>query len=246
MLNKIINLSLIKILENIYYFYNRTFRSTKKISQNLKSNYSWSSINYNRIAVLNLIISNIKNTNLKYLEIGCDENKLFDSIPIKYKVGVDPNRGGNIKKTSDVFFAENNELFDIIFIDGLHTYQQVRRDAINALNSLEMNGWVVFHDMIPLSWEEQHVPRINSDWTGDCWKLIIELLNSKSLDFKIVTVDFGVLILRKTSKDYYIPDMQKTLDFANYDLFLENLKKMPLIKYEELEQYIQSAISSQS
>jgi len=239
MLKKILSVSLIQIFENIYYVYNRIFRSKKKVNQSLKLEYNWTNIHFNRIAVLNLIISYLKNNNLKYLEIGCDENRLFDSIPLKFKVGVDPNRGGNIRKTSDSFFAETNELFDIIFIDGLHTYQQVRRDAINALNHLEKDGWVIFHDMIPLSWEEQHVPRINSDWTGDCWKLIIELMNSRNIEFKIVTVDFGVLILRKTNEDYFIPNMESELDNANYDLFLENIKKMPLINFEELKQYIQ-------
>ena len=60
-----------------------------------------------------------------YLEIGCFNNELFGYINCKKKVGVDPYSGGTIRKTSDDFFLENKEVFDCIFIDGLHVYHQV-------------------------------------------------------------------------------------------------------------------------
>ena len=36
-----------------------------------------------------------------YLEIGCNRNKLFKTIPVEDKVGVDPKRGGTHRMTSD-------------------------------------------------------------------------------------------------------------------------------------------------
>ena len=51
--------------------------------------------------------------------------------------------------TSDEFFNQNNEKFDVIFIDGLHHYDQCQADAINSLKCLNKNGFIFFHDFIP-------------------------------------------------------------------------------------------------
>ena len=42
--------------------------------------FNWSDFNFNRIAVVNLILNSY--TEPKYLEIGCAYNALFNSIPI--------------------------------------------------------------------------------------------------------------------------------------------------------------------
>ena len=110
------------------YFYNRqidkkfgSFKTEKKIITD------WHKININRIALINAAISSIlkKNKTCNYLEIGCDDNYVFNSIilPEKNKIGVDPRSGGNLKITSDKFFKNNKRKFDVIFIDGLHIYE---------------------------------------------------------------------------------------------------------------------------
>ena len=102
-----------------------------------------------------------------YLEIGCDKNQLFSRVNIKNKIGVDPHRGGNIRKTSDEFFLTNDKAFDLVFIDGLHNYQQVKKDIINSLNCLKNNGVVLIHDCLPDSMSKQAVPRYRMQWNGD-------------------------------------------------------------------------------
>ena len=77
-------------------------------------NWDWSKTNFNRIAVVNLLLN--KFTNPNYLEIGCASNNLFNSVPANNKIGVDPSSGGNVRKTSDDFFRTNDVNFDVIFL----------------------------------------------------------------------------------------------------------------------------------
>jgi hypothetical protein len=62
-----------------------------------------------------------------YLEIGCEYDMAFGVLKemYEYAVGVDPAQGGTHRMTSDEFFRQSNLTFDIIFIDGLHTGEQV-------------------------------------------------------------------------------------------------------------------------
>jgi len=240
---KILDLSLFKIYQNLKFFFLKLFYFKNASKATLNHLYNWKEIHQNRISIINLILIYKKTTNIKYLEIGCDKNELFDSIPVINKIGVDPNRGGNKRMTSDEFFNSNSDYFDIIFIDGLHTYEQVRRDAINALNSLNEDGFVLFHDMLPMNWEQQHVPRIFSDWTGDCWKLIIELKNSIGIEFKIIAVDFGVLVIRKTNINYKIPNMIKEINKSGFDLFVDNYSSFPILSFEDFNYYLKSSVN---
>ena len=113
-----------KFFRKIYYqIFVESFK--KKLTYNFPQNYHrWDLIEY--------LIK--KNNYSDYLEIGCDQDQLFSKIRINNKKGVDPVSGGNIRKTSDDFFQTNDEIFDIIFIDGLHTYDQVKKDILNSVN----------------------------------------------------------------------------------------------------------------
>jgi len=59
------------------------------------------------------------------------------------KIGVDPERGGNIRMTSDHFFKVNKSKFDVIFIVGLHTFEQARRDVLNSIKVLKKEDILV-------------------------------------------------------------------------------------------------------
>ena len=50
------------------------------------------------------------------------------------------------KNTSDEFFKNNKEDFDIIYIDGDHEAPQVYRDLHNSWNSLNINGMIICDD----------------------------------------------------------------------------------------------------
>ena len=133
-------------------------------------NYDWKSLPSRTEIIQNII--NKKNYE-KYLEIGCDKDDNFSKIQAKIKVGVDPQRGGTIRMTSDEFFKKNNEIFDIIFLDGLHTYEQTIKDILNSLNIISDKGIILIHDCLPKKIWNQIVPRVYGHWNGDVWKAIV-------------------------------------------------------------------------
>lgn len=199
-------------------------------------NWEWAKTNYNRIALVNLLLAT--KADAAYLEIGCQSNDLFDSVPSRVKVGVDPASGGTVRATSDEFFEKNKQLFDVIFIDGLHTYEQVRKDVINSVRFLRPGGFVALHDMLPGSWLEHHVPRISSAWTGDVWKAAFELSQSQGIDFKIVKIDHGVGVVRTTTEQPQIPDLTKQLQDKEFDYFYDNVGNLPVISWQDFLKWL--------
>jgi SAM-dependent methyltransferase len=187
---------------------------------------------YTRHAFINKAIMKYKDCN--YLEIGVASNSVFNSIPLENdkKFGVDPLEGGNYRMTSDEFFQTYNNLkFDVIFIDGLHHYEQCQKDCLNSIKSLKDGGIILFHDLLPRSPFEENVPQKHNVWTGDVWKVAVELANSENADFKIVNIDMGIGILKINKNfEYKKLDNLKNEDFFN---FLEYKKRLPIISSEQ-------------
>ena len=225
-------LKILNIVKNIFI---RKFLKIKYISHSHGKifNWNWDNESYNRIALVNYLINKTGGLESNYLEIGCQKNTLFHSVSSLNKIGVDPVSGGTHRMTSDEFFDNNKKKFDVIFIDGLHHYEQVKKDTINSLNSLKKNGWIALHDFLPSSWEEQHVPRISNDWTGDCWKLALELNKSTGINFKIIKIDRGIGLIRKETNNWNIPDQSKYLKTAQFDIFVKKVDGLPIFTFEE-------------
>ena len=57
---------------------------------------------YSRVDILKILIDK-KDSDMNYLEIGCDLNQTFSKINLVNKYGVDPTRGGNIRKHPQSF-----------------------------------------------------------------------------------------------------------------------------------------------
>ncbi len=193
--------------------------------------WNWHAVPFNRVALVNALVS--RTPNCAYLEIGCADNSLFSALPIADKTGVDPVEGGTLRMTSDAFFAQNKRKFDVVFIDGLHTYEQVRTDAINAMASLNDGGWIAFHDMLPSTWRDQHVPRLKDRWTGDVWKVAFELAATDGIDFRIVLIDHGCGVLRVSGKAPQLADMRARLTAAKFDYFYANHRMLPLSDWND-------------
>ena len=201
-------------------------------------NIDWSKILYNRMSFISLAIQKFRNC--EYLEIGCAGNACFSSIPLINKTGVDPENGGNIRDTSDNFFKNNKKNFDVIFIDGLHQYEQCRKDIINSLKVLNENGLIFLHDMIPRSWVEENVPRLQKVWSGDVWKVALELIKTKGVDFFIIIADHGVGVIKKKERNVIYHDDYKNIKNLKFKDFLNLSEK---IKYVEPKQAFELIIS---
>jgi len=161
----------------------------------------------NRTDIINKFIDLFKYES--YLEIGIDNPNLnFNKINCKSKIGVDPNPKSQATfiKTSDDFFAANQNKFDIIFIDGLHHSEQVIKDIDNSLKILNDNGTIIVHDCNPTSREMQEIPRSQGIWTGDVWRAWIHFRQRPDLFMQVLDCDYGVGIIRKGRQKNEIKD----------------------------------------
>jgi len=219
------NLNPIKLFFNRIYYFLFIERFNKKLSFNFpKDIFRWDLIQF----LIN------KYDYSTYLEIGCDKDQSFSKIKISHKVGVDPISGGTIRKTSDEFFKSNKEKFDIIFIDGLHHYEQVIVDINNALSVLNDNGHILVHDCLPRTIAHQAIPRYRGSWNGDVWKSIVELRTKKYLDVFTCEIDFGVGIIQKKINSNLLElkiDNFKNLKYKDY--YHRNKEFMNVISYSE-------------
>lgn len=220
-----------KLINYIKYFFHYILKPLLYIHHysSQKINFDWENTNSDRIEVINKIIK--KKRLSKYLEIGCDQNKVFNAIRCQHKIGVDPKSGGTIRETSDIFFLKNNKKFDIIFIDGLHTFDQIIKDFNNSFKCLNMNGYIIIHDLLPRTYLEEHVPRISNNWCGDIWKISFLLKKIKKHEFKILKTDFGIGIFKKKKKTINI--QINNVKSKNFKYYISNLKFLPIIEKKE-------------
>ena len=229
---KIIRLSNSSKVLKLWYFYHYIFQKNKL--GNIGLDFSSKKT---RIQIIQEIIDK-KNYN-RYLEIGCFSDELFSRINCAKKVGVDPVSGGNVRETSDQFFKKNKEYFDCIFIDGLHKYNQVRKDIFNSLKFLDDNGIILLHDCLPDSYYAQVTPRCQWVWNGDVWKAIVECRNLKNIDVYTCYADQGIGVIFKRPNRNLLNYPKKDYSKLKFSEYFHNHKKlMNIIEYDELMKII--------
>lgn len=142
-----------------------------------------------------------------YLEVGCRSGKSF--APVRSKtIAVDPFFRAEIniigkkptlhvfQQTSDDFFASgflarNDIRLGLAFLDGMHLFEFLLRDFINAEAAMDPEGVILLHDCVPFDMEMTtrdiaNLPR--GAWTGDVWKLI-PILQAWRPDLKVTVLD---------------------------------------------------------
>lgn len=220
-------------------------------------------ISQNRTALINSLL--FSRSKPKYLEIGVRNGENYFAVDAKIKFGVDPNyffakrailkswlkRSNRTQRmfrcTSDHFFLYHaaqvceKGKFDLVFIDGMHTYEQSLQDGMNSLKYLKTNGVIVFHDCNPWSKESAQptIPHGKVSWNGDVWKTICHFRRHSEF-FECFTYDadegLGVLKMREGVSARTAPELAplsslKKLSFEdlqkNRDEYL-GLRKMEL------------------
>jgi len=184
-----------------------------------------------RTTVINFLIN--QNNYKSYLEIGIRHPvDNFAHIKAEHKDGVDPAGDCNYVMTSDAFFAEHDKYYDIIFVDGLHLYEQALRDVNNALAHLNKNGTIVLHDCDP-GYESYQLPEPVPDlaWMGTVWKAFATLrMTRPDLSMCTINDDCGLGIITRGNQELF--PRCNTLDWN----FLES-NRDDLLKRVSVEQF---------
>jgi hypothetical protein len=149
----------------------------------------------------------------RYLEIGVNTGAKFLKIEIEERTGVDPRfafdfeqsineRTRLIPLTSDRFFATEPLLppYDMVFIDGLHTFEQVVRDFANTLLRTHSRSVVVLDDTFPSDvYSALRDPNASvrfrkaaggdgHAWSGDVFKIVFYIHDFwPSLNYRTIT-----------------------------------------------------------
>ena len=160
-----------------------------------------------------------------FLEIGTGHGETFRQVEAEKKVSVDPKPeyGATYVMTSDVYFSEHRETFDIVFIDGMHECEQAYRDIRNALAVLNRGGVIVVHDCKPEDEEMQRPYRGQSLWTGDVWKAFVKARAELGHRCYVIDQDFGCGIIDTAKKRTKSADgLPKDMAGMTYEDFVKH------------------------
>lgn len=204
-----------------------------------------------RTEVIQMLLNSKKNP--AYLEIGVEHGQNFFSIKAAHKTAVDPSFSflhmerlrwmyknlSNLtakyyEVTSDVYFERlaGSRKMDVVFIDGLHTYEQSLKDALNSLDILNDGGVIIMHDCNPphkaaaypsRTKEEAMTANISGwtgEWCGDVWKTICYLRAiRRDLQVFVLDTDYGLgIVTNKRKKDEGFLSLSKEqVEAMNYE-----------------------------
>lgn len=155
-----------------------------------------------------------------YLEIGVNRGVTFHAIRARRKVAVDPkflfDRTMNAadeyhEVTSDEYFAsfcKYDDIFEVIYLDGLHTFEQTLRDLMNAIAHIATDGLIVIDDVLPNNYAASlpdpalaaqirlHLGLRDPSWMGDVYKLVFFIRTFlPSWSYATISDNHGQLIL---------------------------------------------------
>ncbi len=184
-----------------------------------------------RTEIINAFIQ--KNGYKSYLEIGVNTPAQpgynWTSVQIETKHGVDPEpkTKATYIMTSDEFFAKAiTQSYDIVFVDGLHLFEQAYRDIVNSLKHLTPQGTIVVHDCNPLLEKTQRREHTAGAWHGDVWKAILKLrLENKDLSIYTVNTDEGCTIIQKGSQTVFTSNTPES-EMYTFDFFNKHRKEI--------------------
>lgn len=186
-----------------------------------------------------------------YLEIGVETGKTIRNIVASNRVGVDPNYLFDTENeksdtlaffhgTSDQYFNQFAGTIDgVIYVDGLHTYEQTLKDIVNSLGAMSPRSMVIVDDCIPRDANEgmaakSHAEAGGGAWCGDVWKSIVDLrINRENLNIFTVPEGPGMAIITFGKPKYRLNLNGQDINKLNYEYFNEYKDMLLNIKSED-------------
>lgn len=184
----------------------------------------------------------------RYLEIGVNRGITFHALKAEKKVAVDPIFQFNVVEaaksnqnasyhqvTSNKYFSteiDQNEKFDVIYLDGLHTFEQTLADFLNASLFLSDGGVIVIDDVIPNSYsaslpDHQACVQLRNalgkdlhdkSWMGDVYRLVFFLADyAHQFSYATAAENHGQLIAWREPRDMQGREMRS----------LEHISRLP-------------------
>jgi len=234
----------------------------------------------NRVMVIQEVINKKRAKN--YLEIGVEHGYCFLNIIARRKFAVDPIfKISTLKKFlyylvnpssifNKYFEMGSNEFFnsktkilkkyplDVVFIDGLHTYQQSLKDVENALKYIKDDGVIIMHDCLPpneaasypaRSFEEAeslNLPGWTAEWCGDVWKTIVYLKSNRSdLKVFVLNCDSGIGVVTRGIENKPLNYALEQIDNLTYkDMEKDQDKLLNLKNPQYIYEFVNSNLKS--
>lgn len=252
------HVSAIEMFQSKDEYFRQAWSEYSKVTEPLR-------ISLNRTDVINRIIKNRKvyGFRTKYLEIGYGDGVNYSRIYADSKNVCDPFMTISCKACRDKIKMKSEDYlntcisqrirYDVIFIDGSHVYEDIKKDFELAMQAINPDGVIIFHDVNPATeWHTRDVSEFKEgeEWCGGAWRAFIEACyevqksGKKALsyaigdDYGIGIIDFriGIDIPHEITKNC-INRIQKN-DFSYFDVNRNRLLNMILPKEFNLIYYV--------
>lgn len=206
-----------------------------------------------------------------YLEIGVEKGQTFFDVGVDNKIAVDPNFLFDPKSrenpssqffqcTSDAFFGSYyGSAFDLVFLDGLHHFEQTLRDLMNVLVFSHDRTIILIDDVFPtdaFSGLREHgdanffraqAGKDGQAWHGDVYKLVY-YIHDFLPTLSYATIDDGwnrQTLLWKRPRTEFRPvfnDLEKISRLTYFDIH----KHLNVMRFMSEEDVIALAIQEMS
>jgi hypothetical protein len=111
-------------------------------------------------------------------------NKIYENFKYNLNLGGGSENIKFFKTTSDDFFSNNKNYFNLIYIDGYHHYEQVKKDFVNSFNFLENGGYIICDDFMWFHYDKIELNPMKA--ILDCYELYKKELSIEFLYHQII------------------------------------------------------------
>jgi len=199
----------------------------------------------------------------RYLEGGVLKGASFHAAKAARKVAVDPKfqfdvqaaKAKNSTATyhevkSDTYFGSiisPDERFDVVFLDGLHVFEQTLRDLLNAIVYLAPGGIIVVDDILPDSnfaamgdlksfISLRKIGKAGSGvWMGDVYKVVYFIETFlQQFSCRGVEDNHGQLVFWRSRREAVPPRTMESVARTSYEAILLDPSPFRFASYEEV------------